>query len=139
LLNSSAIAGSLFYSSFVLPSFWEHYAKVLFGNIYEMRVVALSTLREFWENPDHEDSKDALNAWYREAKQAEWVSPADIKAQYRNASILKRGRVVFNIAGNKYRLIVSINFATQTIFIKFIGTHSQYDKIDAETYDKFAD
>ncbi len=104
-----------------------------------MRVLALSTLRNFWEEPDYEDSRGALNAWYREAKQAEWTSPVDIKAQYGNASILKGGRVVFNIAGNKYRLLVSINFATQTIFIKFIGTHSQYDKIDAETYDEFAD
>lgn len=103
-----------------------------------MRVVAISTLREFWEKPDHEDSKGALDAWYREAKQAEWTSPADIKAQYGNASILKGGRIVFNISGNKYRLIVSINFITKTIFIKFIGTHSQYDKISAETYDEFA-
>ena len=103
-----------------------------------MRVVAISTLREFWEEPDYEDSKGALEAWYREAKQAEWASPADIKAQHGNASILKGGRVVFNISGNKYRLIVSINFMTKTIFIKFIGTHSQYDKISAETYDEFA-
>jgi mRNA interferase HigB len=103
-----------------------------------MRIVALSTLREFWENPDYEDSKGSLDAWYREAKQAEWTDPTAIKAQYRNASILKGGRVVFNISGNKYRLIVSINYTIQTVFIKFIGTHSQYDKIDAETYDEFA-
>jgi mRNA interferase HigB len=104
-----------------------------------MRVIAISTLREFWEEPNYEDSKGALNAWFREAKQAEWESPAEIKAQYGNASILKNGRVVFNISGNKYRLLVSINFITKTIFIKFIGTHNQYDKIDAETYDEFAD
>lgn len=104
-----------------------------------MRVVALSTLRDFWEKPEYEDSKGALDAWYREAKQSEWASPVDIKAQYRNASILKGGRVVFNIAGNKYRLIVSINFITQVVFIKFIGTHNQYDRINAETYDEFAD
>lgn len=104
-----------------------------------MRIVAISTLREFWEQPEYENSKGALDAWYREAKQAEWDSPADIKAQHGNASILKGGRVVFNISGNKYRLVVSINFTTKTVFIKFIGTHSQYDNINAETYDEFAD
>jgi mRNA interferase HigB len=104
-----------------------------------MRVVSIGTLREFWENADYQDSEGALNAWYGEVKQAEWITPTDVKSQFGNASILKGGRVVFNIAGNKYRLIVSINYATKVIFIKFIGTHKQYDKIDAETYDEFAD
>jgi mRNA interferase HigB len=98
-----------------------------------MRVIARSTLREFWECPEYADSQGPLDAWYREVKQAQWSDPMEIKAQYRSASILKRGRVVFNIAGNKYRLVVGINYPTQTVFIKFIGTHEQYDQIDAET------
>jgi mRNA interferase HigB len=104
-----------------------------------MRVLSRCTLREFWENTNYKDSEGALNVWYTEVTQAEWSTPADIKSQFGNASILKGGRVVFNISGNKYRLIVDINYSTKIIFIKFIGTHKQYDKIDAETYDEFAD
>jgi mRNA interferase HigB len=98
-----------------------------------MRVIARSTLREFWERPEYAHSQGQLEAWYREVKQAEWSDPMEIKAQYGTASILKGGRVVFNVAGNKYRLVVGINYPTQTVFIKFIGTHKQYDQIDAET------
>ncbi len=99
-----------------------------------MRVIAKRTLREFWEStPKYADSEDPLKAWYREAKQAIWLTPADIKEQYRNASILKNNRTVFNIAGNKYRLVVEINYPAQMIFIRFIGTHQEYDKIDVET------
>jgi mRNA interferase HigB len=98
-----------------------------------MKVMSRRTLREFWECPEYADSKGQLESWYREAKQAEWSDPMEIKAQYRSASILKGGRVVFNIAGNKYRLVVGINYNTKTVFIKFIGTHRQYDKIDIET------
>jgi mRNA interferase HigB len=97
-----------------------------------MRVIARRTLREFWECPEYTDSQDPLEAWYREAVQAKWSDPMEIKARYRSASILKGGRVVFNIAGNRYRLVVWINYPTQTVFIRFIGTHRQYDKIDAE-------
>jgi mRNA interferase HigB len=95
-----------------------------------MRVIVRRTLREFWECSEYADS---LEAWYREAVQAEWSDPMEVKAQYRSASILKEERVVFNIAGNKYRLVVRINYPTQIVFIKFIGTHKQYDAIDAET------
>jgi mRNA interferase HigB len=98
-----------------------------------MRVIAKRTLREFWEYPEYEDSQVPLEAWYQEATHASWLDPMAIKAQHGTASILKDGRAVFNIAGNKYRLVVWINYATQTVFIKFIGTHKQYDKIDAET------
>jgi mRNA interferase HigB len=99
-----------------------------------MRVISKRTLREFWEStPKYADSEDPLKAWYREAKQAMWLTPADIKEQYRNASILKNNRTVFNIAGNKYRLVVEINYPAQMIFIRFIGTHQEYDKIDVET------
>jgi mRNA interferase HigB len=98
-----------------------------------MRVIAIRTLREFWECPECVDSQGPLEAWNREVKQAEWLDPLDIKEQFRTASILKGGRAVFNIAGNKYRLVVWINYPAKTVYIKFIGTHKQYDKIDAET------
>ena len=98
-----------------------------------MRIIAKRTLREFWEStPKYADSEDPLKAWYQEAKQATWLTPADIKEQYRNASILKNNRTIFNIAGNKYRLVVEINYPAQMIFIRFIGTHQEYDKIDVE-------
>jgi len=100
-----------------------------------MRIIARRTLREFYSRNDNQytDAKAGLEAWYYEAKKAKWENPSDVKAQYRSASILKGGRVVFNIAGNKYRLIVWINYPTQTVYICFVGTHKQYDKIDAET------
>lgn len=98
-----------------------------------MRIIAKRTLREFWESASqYVDSEEPLKAWYREAKQANWQTPADVKAQYCNASILKNSRTVFNIAGNKYRLVVEINYSIQIIFIRFIGTHQDYDKIDVE-------
>lgn len=94
-----------------------------------MRVLAKRTLRDFWElNPD---SEQQLLVWFREASKAEWNNPNEIKAQYTSASVLKNSKVVFNICGNKYRLIVEINFARKWVFIRFIGTHSEYDKIDA--------
>lgn len=98
-----------------------------------MRVIALSTLKVFWEaNPELADSKEPLLAWYRFALKADWASPTDVKADFGHASILKDGRVVFNIAGNKYRLVVRINYAYRVVYIRFLGTHSQYDKIDAQ-------
>jgi mRNA interferase HigB len=98
-----------------------------------MRVIAKRTLREFWEHPEYADAQGPLEAWYREAVKAAWSNPMAVKAQYRTASILRGGQVVFNIAGNKYRLVVRINYPTQTVFVRFIGTHRQYDQIDAET------
>ena len=95
-----------------------------------MRVFAKKILREFWEK--HNDSEQQLKTWYKEASKAKWLSPTDIKSEYAKASILKSSRVVFDICGNKYRLIVEINYERQWAFIKFIGTHNQYDKIDAE-------
>jgi len=97
-----------------------------------MHVIKRITLVEFYQQQGHQDAKRALEAWYYEAKHAQWASPADIKALYRSASILKDNRVVFNIAGNKYRLIVRINYDSKTVFVRFIGTHREYDKIDAE-------
>jgi mRNA interferase HigB len=97
-----------------------------------MHVIAKRTLVQFFSRPDRQDSKGPLEAWYYEAKNAQWESPADIKEQYRSASKLKKNRVVFNIAGNKYRLVVRLNYVSKTVFIRFIGTHKEYDKIDAE-------
>ncbi len=99
-----------------------------------MRVIAQRTLRAFWESkPEYADAKGPLEAWYHEAKQANWSTPAEVKAQYTSASILKNGRAVFNIAGNKYRLVVRINYPTGIVYVRFIGTPKQYDKIDADT------
>jgi mRNA interferase HigB len=99
-----------------------------------MRVIAKRTLRRFWESSRrYADARGAIEAWHAEALKASWRTPQDVKAQFRSASILKGGRVVFNVAGNKYRLVVSIDYERQTCFVKFIGTHEQYDDIDAET------
>jgi mRNA interferase HigB len=96
-----------------------------------MRVIAVSTLRAFWER--HPDAEQPLRAWYEEATSATWGQPADIKAQYRTASVLKNRRVVFNIKGNEYRLILAISYKLQIVYVKFIGTHQAYDAVDAET------
>lgn len=99
-----------------------------------MRIIALSTLKAFWEvGPEHQDAKEPTLAWYRHTLHADWSSPAEVKQDFRNASILKDGRVVFNIAGNKYRLVVWINYSYRVVYIRFIGTHFQYDKIDVKT------
>ncbi len=99
-----------------------------------MRIIALSTLKAFWEeHPAHLDAKEPALAWYRHALRANWAAPADIKADFGSASILRDGRVVFNLAGNKYRLVVWINYAYRVAYIRFIGTHAQYDRIDAQT------
>ena len=96
-----------------------------------MRVIAKRTLREFWV--DYPDAMEPLLAWYQEALRANWPNPHAIKEQYRNASIVQGGRVVFNIAGNKYRIVVWINYPYRVVYIRFIGTHRQYDRIDAQT------
>jgi mRNA interferase HigB len=95
-----------------------------------MRIIAFRALREFFEKPEYADSEVSLRAWYHDAKTAEWKSSNDLKQQYKNASIVGEGRVVFNIKGNTYRLVVAIDYDFQVIFIRFIGTHKQYDKID---------
>ena len=96
-----------------------------------MRVISRKTLKDFYEQKTYEDSKSSLESWYQEAVKAHWNNPNDIKAQYRNASFLKDNRIIFNIHGNKYRLIVKINYLAKIVFIRFVGTHEQYDKIDA--------
>ena len=94
-----------------------------------MRIIARRTLREFWEV--HPDAEQPLKAWFVEAMKAQWQSPNDIKQTYRNASIVGNNRVVFNIKGNDYRLIVHVRYDIGIVFIRFIGTHREYDKVDA--------
>ena len=96
-----------------------------------MRVIALSTLKAFWTT--HGDAKQSLLSWHQEVKHADWHSPSHVKAVFGTASILQDGRVVFNIAGNKYRLIVWINYPYSVVYIRFIGTHKEYDQIDAHS------
>jgi mRNA interferase HigB len=96
-----------------------------------MRIIARSTLREFWEI--HADAEPALRAWIDDVAQADWQSPADIKSIYANASIIANNRSIFNIKGNKYRLIVHVRYDISIIFIRFIGTHREYDDVDATT------
>ncbi len=93
-----------------------------------MRIIARRTLREFWAR--HPDAERPLRACFAEAHRAEWRSPADIKARYPSASVVANNRVVFNIGGNKYRLVVAIRYDARIVFIRFIGTHQQYDRID---------
>lgn len=96
-----------------------------------VRVIAKKALRDFWIK--HPDCEQQLKAWYREADSSMWSGPRDIRKYYPTASILVNNRVVFNIKGNHYRLIVRINYSYRMVWIRFIGTHSQYDRIDATT------
>lgn len=96
-----------------------------------MRVIAIAALKAFWQK--HPDAAQLLKAWFEEASKATWTQPSDIRAQYRSASILKNRRVVFNIKGNDYRLVVAVAYRLQIVYVKFIGTHQQYDAIDAHT------
>jgi mRNA interferase HigB len=95
-----------------------------------MRVISKRTLREFWAR--FPDAEEALKTWHAEAEAAAWQTPADIKEKYRNASIIKDSRAVFNICGNKYRLVVKIRYKNSIVLIRFIGTHKEYDAIDVE-------
>lgn len=94
-----------------------------------MRVISIRVLRDFWSL--FPKSKSHLESWLNEVKHADWMQPSDIKDKYHNASILKNNRVVFNIKGNDFRLVVSVRYKLGVIYIKFIGTHKQYDEIDA--------
>ena len=94
-----------------------------------MRIISRKTLRTFWEA--HADSEQPLKAWFHEAKIAQWTNFKDIKARYRSADVLPGNRVVFDLKGNSYRLVVKIHFNTRIVFIRFIGTHADYDTIDA--------
>jgi len=96
-----------------------------------LRIIAKKTVRDFWEI--HPDSEQQLKSWYQETSKAAWEGPQQIKLAYPSASFLADNRVVFNIKGNHYRLIVKINYDYQMIWIRFVGTHAAYDKINAKT------
>jgi len=96
-----------------------------------MRVISRKVLREFWEK--HPDAEQPLRAWYANVKRATWKTPVDVKMAYRNASFVANDRVVFNIKGNHYRLVVAIDYQYGIIYIRFVGTHREYDEIDAVT------
>ncbi len=109
--------------------FWDYNCK--------MQIVALRNLESYWQQPNRSDAAGALKAWFAEAKLAKWTCPQDVKNQYANASIIANNRVVFNIKGNDYRLIVAIAYRMQYVYVKFIGTHAEYDKVDASVVDQF--
>lgn len=96
-----------------------------------MRIIAISQLKSFWER--HPASEQSFLAWIDEARKANWKTPADIKEHFATASILKSRRVVFNIKGNDFRLVVAVAYRFGAMYIKFVGTHKQYDAIDADT------
>ena len=96
-----------------------------------MRIISRKKLREFWEH--HSDARPSLEAWFADVKQADWKTPNDIKTVYRNASIIANNRVIFNIKGNKYRLVVVVQYTYKLVYIRFVGTHEEYDEIDATT------
>jgi len=95
-----------------------------------MRVIAKRALRDFWER--HPDAEEPLLAWFREAEDADWGSPSAVKAKYGSASFTGNNRVVFNIKGNSYRLVVKINYPYRVVYVRFVGTHVEYDAINAE-------
>ncbi|MBE7467535.1 MAG: type II toxin-antitoxin system HigB family toxin [Anaerolineae bacterium] len=96
-----------------------------------MRIISRKKLRDFWNQ--HPDAQASLQTWYADVKQAEWKTPTEIKNLYRNASFVANNRVVFNIKGNKYRLVVAVQYEYGIVYIRFVGTHLEYDKIDAAT------
>jgi len=101
------------------------------GYLQGVRIICRRTLREFWGRRGRQDSEQPLRAWFAEARRARWRTPADIKAVHRNASFVGSDRLVFNIGGNKYRLVVAVKYSAQIVFLRFVGTHAAYDDIDA--------
>lgn len=99
-----------------------------------MRIITKDRLRQFWEgHPRGAEAGAVLKTWYNVVRDADWKAPADVKATYGSASILKQNRIVFNIGGNKFRLVTHVNYRRRIVYIRFVGTHEEYDKIDAET------
>jgi mRNA interferase HigB len=96
-----------------------------------MRIISRRILREFWEK--HPDASAPLQTWFHDVRRANWTSPADIKAVYQNASFVGNNRVVFNIKGNRYRLVVVAIYQHGVVYIRFVGTHAEYDRIDVTT------
>ena len=100
--------------------------------VHAMRIISVNTLKVFWEKVAHRDAEQPLRAWIKVTKAARWEDPPAVKKTFNSADVLKRGRVVFDIGGNKYRLVGWINYAYQVLYVRFIGTHKQYDDIDAD-------
>jgi mRNA interferase HigB len=99
-----------------------------------MRIIAKRTLRRFWEtHPRGAEAKTQIQVWHSIVKAADWANPANVKQTFGDASILKNSRVVFNISGNEFRLVVRINYAYRIVYVRFVGTHEEYDNVDAET------
>lgn len=97
-----------------------------------MRVISVKKLKDFWSASAYRDSAQSLRAWYAEAKKGNWSSPHEIKLAYGTASTIGNERIVFNICGNKYRLVVAVKYEFKIFYIRFVGTHRQYDEIDAK-------
>lgn len=102
-----------------------------------MRAIAKSTLQRFWEQSGCTDAQGPLESWYEEAIKSEWKSPQAVKNQFGSASICGNNRVVFNIGGNKYRLVVEMQYRAGIVWVKFVGTHAQYDTINVETVNEY--
>jgi mRNA interferase HigB len=98
-----------------------------------MRIIAVSTLRAFWSKREYQDAEKPLRAWVSVVRRADWSKPTEVKADFNTADILRDGRIVFDIGGNKYRLVAWINYPYRVLYVRFVGTHRQYDKIDAQT------
>jgi mRNA interferase HigB len=96
-----------------------------------VRVIARKALRDFWER--HPEAESALRAWYHDVDRAGWTGPDDVRRQYATASFVANNRVVFNVRGNRYRIVVAINYAYGVVYVRFVGTHAEYDRIDAAT------
>lgn len=102
-----------------------------------MRVISKSTLKRFCQQASHGDARGPLESWHEEALKAVWTSPQEVKRQYASASICGNNRVVFNVGGNKYRLVVEMQYRAGIVWVKFIGTHAQYDRINVETVNAY--
>ncbi len=95
-----------------------------------MRIISKKALRKFWSH--HPDAEEPLLAWYQEVRRADWDKPAKLKEMYRNASFVAGNRVIFNIKGNNYRLVVRIKYRTRIVYIRFVGTHAEYDAVNVK-------
>ena len=98
-----------------------------------MRIISVGTLKAFWEQPAYRDAEQPLRAWVTVVRAARWANPPAVKRMFNSADILRDGRVIFDIGGNKYRPVVWVNYHYGVVYVRFIGTHRQYDKIDAQT------
>ena len=97
-----------------------------------MRIISVGTLKAFWEEAGHREAEQPLRTWIKVTKAAQWSDPSSVKRTFNSADILKGGRTVFDIGGNKYRLVAWINYAYATVYVRFVGTHKQYDGVEAD-------